>query len=1008
MVRFVVCLAVTMFLASAYFMYAGVMLPLTAIQKAPDPLPSLSSTDYRPPVLSEAAEQYFPDLDWVNSEHLETFESQTQDLMLFTQNTKRVFVSGQSGSGEDDGRTVEMSPVAVLWKDPRNPEARPFRLIADRALVRFQNRFFDEALELSNSRPGRVVWASLEGTVHIDGPDGLVIDGQQFILSEQSAQLYSDRPIRFRYGPTENDQTEFSGSSDQIAIHLMTDDAPLLGKDLPQVSGVHSLILRKNVLINTTFVSDGKREQAKIACDGPFEYDFQRRFASFESDVVVDHIVPNGQEFDRQQLHCQRLEIDLEPELASEVTTSKSKTLELDNLTFRRLQAFNTTRRLGGRITPVQLTSDEHQVQGTMSQLIYDALTRTAVMLDEQGVIVRQNETTFRCPRIKFTHTDKNDLETIECLGAGELLVTSESFGQTPVRAKWDQEVNVLPESGTNLHIVELNGNAEFTIPKTDDPKAGALSQVGIAADQLKVWVDFKNAESLQKSDSLLKSQLPVSRAQAIGNVAMVSRDAIIERAQTIDVRIAHSEESREATESNSQPPTKENGRSNKSDEEAANPLRVAAQSITVHLEHNSADGKVDVRKVDGRGDVVMTHQPEPNESLQELGGENPIVMSGVRVVAHRDRQQNEYVTLLGQLDDRGTVTEPAMIAFGSTRIGGANLAFDRTGNTISILGPGKLRVPVSKNLEGKELDTPGMMEVVWQERMTFDGETARFFDSIRCSFDNHGENLTSLNCENLSVRLTDRIRFDKGTKDSDSVELHSIHATQLVEFESYEFLKNQLVGVRKGQLDDFIVDQSADRFTGRGPGQFHIWSFGNSMKLAPDGKAEANRPIQANEDQSWRYSTIEFSGVINGKITDRSASLENQRIEILSAPVEQAHIKFHRDEISSGRSQAANAVWLGCRNLRINQKSFGDKDYWELFAREATELEGERFRAVADELSFDERMGRFVLRGIGREATLYFQEAPGTQFRPSSHQLIEFIPKRRSVTVDGSTGVGG
>src|SRR5690606_29798404 len=107
--------------------------------------------------------------------------------------------------------------------------------------------------------------------------------------------------------------------------------------------------------------------------------------------------------------------------------------------------------------------------------------------------------------------------------------------------------------------------------------------------------------------------------------------------------------------------------------------------------------------------------------------------------------------------------------------------------------------------------------------------------------------------------------------------------------------------------------------------------------------------------------STISFSGTIQGNLEQKIAHLNNQRIEMLTAPVDQALVLFRRDQISSDTKAAENAVWIGSRNLRVLQQEFGGRVYWNIFARESTELEGKIFRAVADELSFDERLGKFM-----------------------------------------------
>ena len=83
-------------------------------------------------------------------------------------------------------------------------------------------------------------------------------------------------------------------------------------------------------------------------------------------------------------------------------------------------------------------------------------------------------------------------------------------------------------------------------------------------------------------------------------------------------------------------------------------------------------------------------------------------------------------------------------------------------------------------------------------------------------------------------------------------------------------------------------------------------------------------------------------------------------------------------------------------------------KKFAEVLAKGSTELVGQKFRGVAEELKYDEQRGQFVFRGLGRDADLYFQRKLNGPVEHSSHRMIEFIPSEPRLIFDGSTGFKG
>lgn len=1053
MPRVLVTLLTVLCLSATYRLYASYVVPRTesVFTPSPPPLSQFGGSGLQPAVFAETAEEHFPDAPWTRTAE---FKWQRGD---------QAFLFSDEIAREDEtGNMVRFSPLAILWKDPQRPEARPYRLIAEGARLQFENQFFDSAIHFSNANPGRIVWAVLEGAVHIDGPDGLVINGEQFVFSEESAQLYSDRTLTFHYGPTPEDQTQVSGTAEQVTLRLEPTEEPLFGHDMPRIGGLAGMMLRRNVDIDMHFEQQGKPAQAKITSTGPFEYDVSKQTATFESDVRIRRSTTHAGRRMEDSLACEWLGLKFERDETATAETPATGTNLLDGLEFRRMRALTNPYNGGPRGRPVELRSEEHDLHATMQELAYDARTRILKMIDERQVMVQRGPARFTCPRVELEHADRGGpqsaemkrepagrapdgvgLERLECIGTGSLTYTDDRLGPHPFEATWEGRVDVLPDASGSLHVVQLSREARFALP----------GQMQLAADRMKLWLDLTAAEQAGQSspvistspgvsgedrhdperstaagtagrtggdpESALHKSLPLKRARADGNVRMVSPLMVIRRANSIEAVITEGRLPQDERESSpdGRRPQGDPGGNNASPQQ---PWDVWTETVDIAVTHDLAQGKLDVRRVEGNGEIRIRHQPDGAASVGSMELEGPLELTGIRLVADNAGGMDQVVTIFGDVNEKGDVQTPAMAAFGQIRIGGTSISLNRLQNQVTIPGAGAFQVPLSRDLEGEPLDKPGLLEVRWRERMDFDGMAAQFFGAVRTSFQDERQNTSLLHCEELQVRLNERISFTETDLEPEGLTIELIRARHGVRVEAYEHEGTKLTAVRRGELAEFQVRQSTGEFTGLGPGEFDVWTFGDTVRFTPGDAAQANQPARRAQP-SWRYTNVRFAGKLVGNVHQNAAEL-HERINLLSAPVEQALIKFKPENLYQPTSQAANSVMLNCDKLRITQRavegaahdakrSMADgtqQRFSELFATGSTELLGQFGRAVADELSFDERHGRFVLRGIGRDATLHYQKAPGEPFETSSHRMIQFIPSQGKYTFDGSTGVSG
>lgn len=983
--RVMVTLVTVGCLSGAYQVYSAYLLPLTEVRPAPQLQALAEDTNVRPPAqFEQQAREFFPDAEWTRQAE-QTWQIAEHALLYFRHHER------EAGTGN----TVRMSPLALLWHDSRHPGGKPYRILAETARLKFENAFFDTAVALSNADPGRVVWASLEGSVHIDGPDGLVIDGRNFFFSEESTQLYSDYPIAFQYGPTPQDQMTFSGTADQVKVTFVPSPEAALGKDMPRVSGLAQLLLRRNVQLDIAFSQGGLDRKAHLTSAGSFEYDVLKREATFDNLVHVTQQTRSnaaGTGGGQDTLDCEWLALQFDEQNAAQSDTAAAGPGFMAGLVFRRMRALGS---LGGRGSRLKVTSTGQELNAEMQDLMYDVVKRRAVMIDQERVVITKGPARFTCPRIGLQHTPDQQLELLECSGAGQMELTDDRFGDEPLWVHWSGSVDVHPAPEIQGHSVRIDREAQLSIPR----------QFGVAADVLLLGVDLRRARESGAGHDPLSRPLALKRARAEGHVRLASERLYVERADVVDAVIEPGQVVAQPgkTQKSSSADAEQGGT-------AFNPWIVEADQLKVKLIHDPLAAQIDVRTVNGVGHVQVHYDPGQEMTVGSTKMNGPLILKGASLQAANEGGVRQAVSLRGEPGDGDDQQRWATVSLGTTQLWGEEISLTRHENRVDVPGPGKLRLPVPRGLDGTPLTKPVMLDIVWGEKMAFDGRAARFFGAVTASVPGDQQSLSRLRCEELIAELNQRLSFaDPQSRPSD-VNLEVIEGRHNVQVEAYEYRGTSLIAVRRGELAQFRLAQTSGDFTGQGPGTISSWTLGNGLKMSPNDVAQANRPAKpATAAARWQFSNVRFEGQIQGNVKRSEATLTD-RVQVLTAPVNEALLKFQRSQLSEQTAEAENAVWLGCEQLRIVQRQYDGqaRKYSELFASGGAELEGHVFRAGADELTFDERREQFILRGLGHEARLFYQPEPRTPASTSTARLIEFVPSKRRITIDGSTGLSG
>jgi len=986
--RFLITLTVIVALLVCSRIYTAILLPMTAVTSEPTGVePTAEEASIRKPALFEQqALDIFPDAPWTrNAEH--TFQL-AESVTLYFREWRRV---------ETTGNTIQISPVAILWKDPKREGVAPYRLLAERAQIKFQNTFFDSAISLTDAKPGRIVWASLEGAVHIDGPDGLRIEGQNFKFEEESRQLYSDFPIQFAFGPTPQDQRRIQGSSHQIQVTFLPSNDPLLGKDMPRIGGLAQVLLRRNVSLDSTFQQKGEPRRLRLTSLGSLEYDVVNGECTIDDQVRVVHQSSKGEQSLEDSMECEWLRLMFNRVIASEngnepVELSTSPRDSFDGLTLKSIQAKGSLLGQGKRLT---IASDDQQVNGTMQDLFYDAAERRALLVDKEQVTLIRGDALFRSPVIDFRHTPENELERLDCRGAGDLEFRQSGMGAEPLCARWQGGLEVLYDAASKSHQIRLDDQVQVGVP----------NQFQLNADHFSLWVNLDRVQNQQPSGNGLSRPLPLKRLRAEGHVTFGSEMLIVSRTNLIDAVISPG--IIEPIHAPQRPPKQaSNSTGNDKPERERSPWVVEADQLSLDLVHDSMAAAVDFRRIIGSGQVVVQYaMPESDHSTVR----GPLVLTGQELTAENAGGIRQVLKISSPVQSDMQDPAQAVASFGDARIWGKEITLSRHENQVKIPGAGGLTASLPRKPENGVPATGSKLEIVWSEGMNFDGLAMRFWGKITASMPGEQDNISRLVCEDLTAILNQRISFVDPESRPVEPAIESLIGKHHVVLEAFERgLSGEVTAIRSASVASFELHQSTGQFKAQGPGQIHSWSQGDQLKFAPGEQPQANQP--ANPAQTrWRYAGVAFAGTMDGNWNRNEATLKD-RVQIISAPVEKARIKFRREQLSENTPEAENAVWMKCHQLRIVRKLKEDQKtaFMEVYATGSTELEGHVFHAYADELTFDEWSGQFVLRGLGRDATLYHQPLIGRPSNTSAAQVLKFNPSKRDFRVGGSSGLSG
>ncbi len=963
-------------LCGAYAGYAALVVPLVRVPVRTAEVPAESHVEnaVRPAEHTRISAQWLHAHDWTASAK---YLLRTDDMFIFA----------NEWTPQGDQGQIRFRPFAAVWlSEDKSGSEQAVTLSSESALLKFQSGF-----QLDNPKPGRVTGGTLNGDVQITGPDGLDLRGQNFHFSEATRSIFSHAGTTFRFG-------ENHGQAEQMTIHLLKSEG-VVPKDRPNVVGVESVELRKNVLMHLKLDNDSQTQPIQIKCTGKFEYRVESRTAVYEKDVVAFRRSPDSPA-KMDWLRCDKLTAQFEPKLTAKTVTSSSRPQDDE---FQKLDRNLQFRSLKAEGKPVFIGSHEQELEAQMTQLTYDVVTKTLELSaptgtpDEAGVVhVKQKFTQLQCPLIRLVLGEKNSLESAVCQGTGWLENYDEKTGELAFAADWIKELRKTRDSETQLDLVELEQDASFRQPSRD---------TALGADLIRLWFVPPEPSSEKSGSSRLigqSSNPEPKRLLAVKNVALISPQLEAEAGEHLEVLF---EESATGTSSPatpvsrrpsrnppqftaakggqapaalaSIPPEKSGGFAT---EKARLPMVVSADTIRVMMKPpTSAEKTPDVSQIWINGHVTV-EQPATD-------GGPPTLVTGERMHVEAQSETEQIVHVYGDESRPAHIRNEAQ----KLHIEGHTIHLDRAENLAWVEGRGLLQMPVNQTLDGRELKNSQLLDVWWQDRMDFDGLMATFEGDVRAKLDEG-----TMRCESMQVALTRRVSFTEEQPKQKAVEIHSVTCREGVEFRN---LRNNddglLMEIQQAKVFEFHLDNTTQTTTAQGPGWMQMWRREAKKRkgLAVTESVQANR-VSTEVPTEWEYFRVDFAGKMTGQ-TERRRTTFQDRISVVYGPVQKPTDSFDRHHLP------ADGGWMGCETLQVAQTVIEEKPCVQLLGAGNTRILGRGFEGRADQINYDESKGKFVLRSLGeRKATIWRGKNGGEQHA----QQMEFVPASNQVFVTHAT----
>jgi len=1034
----------------AYLAYALVAVPLIESSAAPRP-PTAATYSHQGRRLTdariEALRPLFPPGAW---------EVGTPKILESDQ--AKLLIGDYRNRG--DGR-VEIQPCTMIFL-PGKPDADEARRLRQAIVLQAPEGAlleFDRAFDLRRADIGRLVGGHLKGRITIfsrgtqPGADDLSIVTEDVKLTEN--EVTTPHPVDFRWGRN-------CGRGQQMRIKLLP--GPQRGRNAgrgPSIGGVELFELRHVERLHLELaqvkpaspnmpdrmlaagrtglgLAANQDLPVEITCCGPFRFDPIGRVATFEDRVDVWRINPSGPS---DQLSCQLLSIFFTDRAAAPAggppqagNDSRKQPGGSLNLTPERIEA---------RGDPVVVAAPSQQLNARAQRLDYDLQTNQIALEGTQEVLLQQGLNEIRSRGLRYQAAEPGRLGRATAQGPGWLRGQLADRPDQEIEARWGDLLQIQPE-GQN-QVISLTGGAEMKFrgigqlsaqeihfwmlesPPGDQPNQPRLRpdrmlarqqvrvdspQFSSNVQQLEMWFEPADTASGERwpatqqpaplQPTAYYQKLPLLLREGRGNIPPLP----LGEGRGGGAPERHNSLGHETGAANALTLTlsrRERGLTALSQRER----RPAALSGTNPPQHFEILGRL----LRARILIAENQQSELAELLVEDGArlvetqtaqpdERPLLVSGERLHVVDAAKPHAAVVVTGpqaHFEGRGLA------------LTGPNINLNRGTNQLWIDGPGHMELPLDRDLEGRPLSNPAVLQVDWQQRMTFDGRTARFEASVTAATP-----LQNLRTETLEVELQQAINFaDRAIRQDPQVQQIDCHGGVVMENRSFD--QHGQTAQDRIEVVHLAVNLQSGALTAGGPGRINSVRYAADDALMAGGVGgPAATPLRADrvgnaaaaerQDDQLKCLHIRFQGSINGNFRHRELTFADQ-VKTIYGPV-----NSWMDMLTTDDPQALgpHGVVLRCDKLTVRDRDTATRQdnrrALELEAVGNIIAESTTYTARAARMTYAEAKDLLRLEGDGHsDAELFRQTQIGAAPSPLVARTISYRPKAKTISVGGA-----
>jgi hypothetical protein len=288
---------------------------------------------------------------------------------------------------------------------------------------------------------------------------------------------------------------------------------------------------------------------------------------------------------------------------------------------------------------------------------------------------------------------------------------------------------------------------------------------------------------------------------------------------------------------------------------------------------------------------------------------------------------------------------------------------------------------------------------------MDFDGQLIRFLRNVevrgaRTAASGDRSRVTAIG-DQLHVVLNQYVVFEK-SRASDSLDVSELRFLGNVFTEILTFnTQDVMVSRDRLQMRDMQLDRRSGQFQAVGPGWITSTRYARSTGMPLGGvPAAATAPDPAAPPGSLVFARVDFQNGVRGNVDQREAVFEHL-VRTVYGPVQSWDDTLNADRRETLGPQS---IVITCQRLLVTETGQGSQRGVELSAVGNVLVEGDRFTAKAQRLTYVQAKDQLILDGDNGLAQLQQQPRAGQRPTEFSAQQIKYWVSTGQVEVFGAT----